>query len=267
MPSAEALYTKRIVKNGIVNLRDLETGLILIQNRPATMELDDGLGGNTEITEIDSQGYEVKIANNFKERKPTVNLTFRGLNLDIVAFQRNRKTHNVTATLKFPWRQQVLKAEYDAAPTGKLGNGMIEDATTLGSTLTETGETVALTQQPYASFNSATVNSFAIGADYARRFSDDLVTRRGFVILEPEKEFSTRTMSEETLGYLELNALCFNSDDSLEILVVPQVFVNPEGSGFKPGDDTTSVALDVATIGRCEPWELHSITDEIFCDD
>ncbi len=267
MPTSEALYTKRRVRNAIINLYDIETGLILIQNRPATMELDDGLGGNTEITEVDGQGYEVKIANNFKERKPTVTLNFKGSNLDITALQRNRQTQITTATLRYPWRQQVLKAEYAAVGTGKIGNGITEDADTRGATLSETGETIALTQQSFATFNSATPNSFAIGADYVRRFSDDLLARRAFVILEPQKDFTARTMSETQLGFLELNGLCFNSDNTLEIIEVPNLFVNPEGGGLKPGDDTTTVTLDVATIGKCEPWRIFEITDEIFCDD
>lgn len=266
MASAEAVYTRRRVKNGIVNLYDIETGLILIQNRPATMEIDDGLGGNSEITEIDSQGYEVKIGNNFKERKPKVTLTFKGSNLDITSLQRNRRTETTTATLRYPWRQQVLRAAYDAVGTGRLGNGMLVDADTRGATLLDTGETLGLTQQSFATFNSATPNSFAIGADYERRFSDDLLARRAFVVLEPEKDFSVRKMSEVQLGYLQLNALCFMSDGTLEIIDIPTLFVNPEGGGLKPGDDSTTVNLDIATIGRCEPYESYEISDQIFCD-
>ncbi|MEM8781114.1 MAG: hypothetical protein AAGF26_20105, partial [Cyanobacteria bacterium P01_G01_bin.49] len=88
-------YTKKKTRKGIINLTEQDTGLVLIMPRAAGMEIDNGLGDNAEIVETDAQGYETKVANNFSSRKPTVNLTFGGRNLDIVALSLNQRTQSV----------------------------------------------------------------------------------------------------------------------------------------------------------------------------
>lgn len=265
MASPTAKYTKKNTRKAKVNLIEKDTGLALLMLRPSNMDLDNGLGGNKPIMEIDEQGYETLVANNFGERKPVVNLTFSERNIDIVALSLNQKTQSVTATLRYPARQQIKKAEYNPSSQGKLGYSIIKDVETYASYQDlGTGETRILTQQNFDSFNPTIPKSFAIGDSFARKFSTDLVTDSNWTLLLPAADYAARSLAEGIIGNLELWALCFSTDDATEIVTVPDCFVNPEGAGLKDGD--TSVKLDVSGIGACQPWNIYELTEEIFCD-
>ena len=259
-------YTRKQTRKAIVNLTELDTGLVLIMARPADMELDNGLGENNIITEVDTQGYVTKVANNFGVRQPTVTLTFGGRNLDITALQLDRRTRTAIVTLRYPARQQVKRAVYAPSEPGKLGYAVMQDADTRASYLDSiSGETRLLNQVNYNTFNPAIDNTFAIGEHFERLYSNNLVSNNSWVILEPSADYASRSLSEAAIGFLELNALCFLTDDTTEIIEVPNCFVNPEGGGLKAGDNT--ITLDVSGLGKCQPWNVHELTAEIFCDD
>lgn len=259
-------YTKKITRKGLINLTEEDTGLVLVMNRPTSMELDNGLGDNAPITELDSQGYETEVANNFNSRKPSLSLTFGGRNLDITALSLDRKTQTTTVSLRYPARQQILKGNYAPSPAGKLGNRVKKDADTKASFHNyESGESEILTQQLFDSFNPAIAKSFAIGENFERKFSDDLVDNNNWVALLPSADYAARSLSEATIGFLEVTGLCFYTDDSTEIVYVPRCFVNPEGAGLKEGD--TTVQLKVSGLGKCQPWNLFEIPDEVYCED
>lgn len=259
-------YIQKNTRKAKVLLTEKDTGLVLIMNRPADMNLDDGLGNNQPVMEIDEQGYQTKVANNFSSREPTVNLSFSERNLDILALSLNRKTKQVVATLKYPARQQIKKASYNPSEPGKLGYRVKKNAETQASFHdAATGETKLLIQQDFDSFNSAIDNSFAVGEHFERKFSNNLVNLNYWVGLKPSADYQARSLSEASIGYLELDGLCFYIDDSIEIIKIDDCFVNPEGAGLKAGE--TTVNLDVSSLGKCQPWNVYKLTDQIFCDD
>lgn len=266
MVSPTRAYANKIVRNGIFNVIEKDTDRVLIMPRAATFELSDGLGGNTEITEVDGQGYITKVANSFSERKPTLTLNFSGRNLDTTALQLNQKTQIVTVDLRFPYRMQVKRDSYEASPEGKLGYGIVADADTKASYHDPvTRETVVLTQQSFASFDPATPKSFAIGANFERKFSTDLVNDQNWIVLVPEAEYNARGYSEEELGFLEINGIVFNSSGKINIISVPICFVNPEGAGISSNGEVT-VNFDVSGLGACQPWNEYEIDAENFCE-
>lgn len=259
-------YTKKITRKGIINLVEEDTQLVLVMNRPTSMELDNGLGDNQPINELDSQGYETEVANNFGSRKPTLNLTFGGRNLDITALSLDQKTEVATVTLRYPARQQILRQEYNPSPVGKLGHRVKKDADTkAGFHNYETGESEILTQQIFDSFNPSIAKSFAIGENFARKFSNDLLSNNNWVSLLPSADYAARSLSEAAIGFLEVWGLCFYTDDRTEIVSVPRCFINPEGAGLKEGD--TTVGLKVSGLGKCQPWNIFEIPDEVYCED
>lgn len=259
-------YTKKETRNGIINLVEEDTNLVLVMARSTKMELANGLGGNQPITELDSQGYETEVANNFSERKPTLALTFGGRNLDITALTLDRKTQTSTVNLRYPARQQIEKADYNPSPVGKLGHKVKVNADTQASFQNcITGETELLTQQLFESFNPLVSKSFAIGENFSRKYSIDLVNANNWVTLLPSADYAARSLSEAAIGFLRIWGTCFYTDGTIEILSVPRAFVNPEGAGLKEGDSTLN--LKISSLGSCNPWNIHAITDEIFCED
>lgn len=259
-------YTRKQTRQAIVQLTEQDTGLVLIMNRSASMELDNGLGDNQPITEVDSQGYITKVGNNFGSRQPTITLTFTGRNLDITALQLDRRTKNAIVSLRYPSRQQVKRAIYAASQPGKLGYAVQQDAETRASYHDAiTGNTYLLNQVSYSAFNPAVNNTFAIGQHFERLYSNNLVSDNTWVVLEPSADYASRSLSEASIGFLELNGLCFLTDDTTEIIEATNCFVNPEGGGLKEGDNT--ITLDVSGLGKCQPWNIHELTAEVFCDE
>lgn len=266
MASATDVYARKVVRKGIFNLYEKNTGLILIAPRPTTIELQDGLGNNDPIVELDNQGYETKVSNNHSSRNPVVNMTFKGRNLDITALQLGRTIKESEVALRYPGRMQVEKASYAGAPDGKLGNRVRKDVDCRGSFLdADNGSTLLLVQQLFDSFNPLIPNSFAVGDNFERKFSNNLVEDNAWIVLEPSADYATRSLSEGLIGFMELNGICYLSDNTSEIVVADNCFVNPEGGGLKEGD--TQVTLDISGLGKCQPWNIHEIRDEIYCDD
>lgn len=259
-------YTRKKTRKTLANLTEKDSGLVMIVNRSSDMELDNGLGDNTPIIETDNLGYDTKTGNNFSSRQPTVTLTFSGNNLDIVALSIDRKTENVIANLRYPARQQIRRAIYNPATTGRLGFAVKKNADTQASYQdAQTGETRILTQQSFDSFNPLIPRSFSVGEHFERRYSNDLVNDNSWVVLQPSADYAARALAEGSIGFLDLWGLCFYTDDTTQIVRVEDCFVNPEGGGLKAGD--TTVTLDVSSLNRCIPWNLFELTEAAFCED
>ncbi len=266
MVTATQAYTNKIVRNGIFNITEIATNRVLIMPRPATFTLTDGLGGNNEITEVDGQGFITKVANSFSERKPVMTMTFSGRNLDLTALQLNQKTRTLSLDLRYPYRMQVKRSIYDASAMGFLGYGLAKDADTRGSYHAfDTGETIVLAQQAYDTFDSTVVKSFAIGANFERLFSDDLVAAQHWIALAPIGNYNARGLSEENFGFLEINGICFNSNGRVSIFHVPTCFVNPEGAGIT-ADNQVTINFDISGIGACQPYNEYEVPLSNFCE-
>ena len=217
----------------------------------------------------DSLGRETNIGNYMTGFKPVLTLNYSGEYLDLNALKKGRKIQTTTFDdLILPKEMQVTKADYLGTTTGKVGFGIPEDAVTAASTMSEALESVELEQQPFASFDPSTPNSFAIGENFARKFSTDLVARRAFVHLETPLPTgkSARYLSEETVGPQKIEILAKSTNDTVTLVRIPSATIDPSGTGFDPKADAVDIVFDLSGLGVCDPYSIYELTDTIYCD-
>lgn len=266
--STELNYTRKW--NGVLGLTitDLETGVVRALLKPTNAVIED----NPDVQKIvgsDALGRDTNIGSVINGFKPVLTLTYPGANLDLYAMQRGRKVLTGTFNdLVLPKEMQVTKASYAGATTGKVGFGIAADAVAFASTQDENLETVELTQEAFATFDGATPNSFAIGANFARKFSDDLVARRAFVQIEVPMATATsaRNLSEESLGPQKINMLVKASNDNVTLVKIPNAIVDPSGSRLDPKAENIEVKFDLSGLGVCEPYSVYELAQTIYCD-
>lgn len=263
--AAERDYLKKYTSIIGIVLIDNETGQVKAYRTPSNAEIDD----NPDIEDIlgtDGLGNETIIGVDVKGFKPVLTLTYGGTNTPLTALQRGRKITQGMFDLTIAKEMQVIKPDYAGAPTGKYGFGVTADAETLGGTTSETGELIPLVQQDFEGFLPATPNSFAIGANFARKFSTDLVTARKFVQLAVAQSINATTISEETLGSQTIHMVVKNNNDTLTYVTAYNAIIRPEGSGFKPKSTDFTIQFNLSGLGRCEPYSVYDSPEKIYCD-
>ncbi|NJN10036.1 MAG: hypothetical protein HC836_48500 [Richelia sp. RM2_1_2] len=266
--SSERDYTRQI--NGILamTITDLDTGIIRAQRLPTNAKIDD----NPEVKKImgnDSLGRETNIGSYITAFKPVLTLSYSGEYLDLNALKKGRKIQTIAFdNLILPKEMQVTKAEYLGITTGKVGFGIPADATASASTLSETLESVELTQQPFDTFDPTELNSYAIGENFARKFSTDLVARRAFVHIEVPMASakSARYLTEDTIGPQKIEILAKSTNDTVTLVRIPQATIDPSGTGFDPKAENIDIVFDLSGLGVCDPYSMYELTDTIYCD-
>jgi hypothetical protein len=92
-----------------------------------------------------------------------------------------RAITTVAGNATWPLIRSVDAVAYPAQATGFQGFGAVADDANAVGYVNDSGVLTALTRQPFATFAAATANSFAIGANAALKFSDDLVAAKKLV--------------------------------------------------------------------------------------
>jgi len=250
-----------------MTIEDDETGVIRAGRLPSNAIIEDN-ADIEKLTGTDSLGRETNIGNNVRAFKPVLTLTYAGANIDLYAFQRGRKiTRASFDTLVLPKEMKITKASYAGAAVGKVGYGIVEDVPTKASIIEDDLDILALTQQPYDTFNAATNNTFAIGANFARKFSTNLVTAKSLVHVQvPLPSLSARTISEDSLGPQTINMIVRSTNDTVTLVRVPSAQVDPSGSRFDPKAENIEIKFDLSGLAVCEPYTIYELASTVYCD-
>jgi len=133
-----------------------------------------------DIFKRNKLGVKVLAQRLLDESVPEVELDFGQKTLAVLSAQTGYAFASVTDAnnldpVKFLDTRLITQSVYPAAAAGYEGKGVVVDAVSDGSYEVTPGQSVPLTQVPFASFATASVASFAVGADNARSFTSDLI--------------------------------------------------------------------------------------------
>lgn len=136
---------------------------------------------NAQVTPLylkNDEGIMVPFSMRTDQTQPTFNFTpIRDDALSSsLRFLRSLTSGAGSATYAFI--RQVGSATYPAQASGFQGFGAVADDPNVVGYANDGGVLTALTRQPFATFVPATANSFAIGANAALKFSDDLAAAK-----------------------------------------------------------------------------------------
>lgn len=115
-------------------------------------------------------------------KNPALTVNYGKMTREIMALKMGyRLQGQALSDALFAKSFRVLKNEYPAAAAGQEGYGMSADQSSSECFRILDGLSVALTRQEYATFDPATPNTFAQGANGAFKFSNNLITERALV--------------------------------------------------------------------------------------
>lgn len=265
--TTESASTRQFVNILGVQLRSIDTGLTQIIRTPNNFTIDFGFK-STKITGVNGLGQKCNLSTTVNEATGMVEITVGKQDLRILALAMGRTLQkNIADNIVLPFRRKALLASNPAIPAGGLGFDIVADPVGLsGTAKLLDGLEQALVQQPYATFVAATPLSFAVGAAGAIKFSDDLVAGRADAEVQIPMTVDTRSISEQSLGLMSLRALIRNSDDSVSMLHIPYLEIDPEGTKLDPSAENTTIKAPIFPLGGyCDGWKILDVSRRLTC--
>lgn len=259
--------TFQFVASTLATLRDLKTGKVYNWKTPTNITINPGRQtrktnrrnalGESITDDIIPQGSD-----------PIATLTYSGFNFEMLAFAMGKEVESSTYTgVTMPFQLQVKTATYPARTTGQVGYGVTADAVTYASKTDTTGAkfSTPLTQQPFATFSATTDDSFAIGANMALKFSDNLVEDGAFVTLSITRSITGNSMGDP-LGPHEFNGLVVGTDKRTMLIFIPEVIIDPSQGQFDPSSEQLQIPMQIIQpFDWCDPFKLIDTAETVYC--
>ena len=213
--------------------------------------------------------------NNFGERtrvrtytvsqESTLSVAYSHMQPELLAFRFGRYFEQNTKDLFYIQTYTVTKTSYDPVTTGFYGFGITADADAKAS-IKEGHLSVELTQQPFATFVPTTLKSFAVGANGAVKFSNDLLAARETVSLLVPYSISALGIGDELVGDHSVRAKLVDTNNEIVLFYAPNVTPNLDGAALDPSADTLELPLFVNTPpGACFSFELEWTGLKVKC--
>lgn len=261
---------------GISNLllQRQSDGVIFSWPQPETFVLNTNIEENIQ-TGRDTTGRKVRINTYVSGEMPDLSITYNYLNPEHVGFQVGKQMAAGTFDTFIPRSLVVRKADYDAAASGFLYNGVLAAtaesvgalAGAAGSYTDANGISVPLTRQAYGTFNAATDNSFGVGDDGALKFSTNLVTEQTLVTLLIPAAVAGAKLSEALIGPMRMYATMVDTTNKVSLFEAPNVSANLSGRSVDFNAGTVELALYLNNLpGTCGSWSILQLDSKVDCE-
>ena len=201
---------------------------------------------------------------------PELTISYNYMSAELIAFSMGNELISGTFDSYYPKLIEVTQADIPGDTViGNILNGLSADVSAIAA-YKKDGISISLTRQPYATFDgtSPTNNdSFAIGADGALKFSNNLVTGREVVAMKIPKSMTGVSISEVLVGQLEIQAALVDTLNQITIFEATNASVNMEGKTFDfSGEGGTEFNFFLNNPpGACRSWDLIATTDTVSC--
>ena len=259
-------WTFQFIANTNVTARDLVTDLVYNWKPPQNIQINPNRQ-TRKTTRRNALGESITDDIIPQGSDPVATLTYSGYNFEMMAFAMGKQIESGTFDLTMPLQMQVKEATYPAKTTGQVGHGIVADAVTYASKTDTTGakKSVPLTQQPFATFSPTTANSFAVGANGALKFSDNLVADQTFVTLSVSRAVTGNKMGD-FLNPHEISGLVVGTDKRVMMLYIPEVIIDPSQGQFDAGSEQLQIPMQIIQpIDWCDPFLLVDTAEIVAC--
>jgi hypothetical protein len=171
---------------------------------------------------------------------PDLSIQYSYIQPEMIGFQIGNQMATGTFGTFAPRSLVVTKASYPAAAEGYLFEGVTADPVTAQGSVIRAGLSTPLTRTAFAAFagvSPANDDSFAVGADGALMFSDNLVTNRDVVMLLLPISIIGIRLSDILIGPHSLYATLVNTENKLTFFEAFSVTPNLEGRSVDFGGE------------------------------
>ena len=236
-----------------------ENGVLLVLPTAAGGVLTPGIK-DQEITAMSRLGEMVIVDTYPIERKPEIKLEWSQKNIQLLSmrlgleFQSDVSADSSVVNTGL----RITKTEYEGAPVGYEGNGMVADqVNSIAYYLTDTQKTVALTRQPFATFVPGTPLSYAQGEDGATKWSTDLLGK--YVAFEfPHTLSNILTLTDVPQASYAMRLMTIMSDRTLLEWEFPSVSVKKDQGDINLTEPKMEVTFYIQDDGStCLPYTIR----------
>lgn len=212
-------------------------------------------------------GVSVLLGQITDETTPEIEITWGIKTLTLLAMQYGYAfgTPATTPVTQIINTAIVTQSTYIASESGFEGFGVALDAVSTGSyeSPSAPGVIIPLTQQPFATFNPAIPGSFAIGANFAQKYSDDLVgtvsTAKTVTISVPNFIGSGLSLIDEPFTNFALTYNRITSDRTILQTTYDSVVQKADAVSIDAGQETSITYSIVDTSGGCNVPKVQAI--------
>lgn len=249
---------------GISNLiiTDIETEVNYLFPKPDSFNLVPGIQIRQTMT-MNNLGNKVP-SNQFPvAENPVLSISYSHMQPEMIAFAMGNTLVSGTFTTHIPKLQLVQQGQYPAAAVGILGKGIVADSDAVASVVRD-NVSVALTLEDFASYNTwkTTPDNFAVGADGALAFSDNLVTNKEVVALSIPYTGTMQKISDVVANPVRVSATLVNNRNKVDIIEIPFATPDPSNVQINPGAEAMELRFFVNNLpGACRSWELYALPE------
>jgi hypothetical protein len=253
---------------GISNLsiRRIADNLVFNFPKPSGMVLNNPQE-QRNIMSRSELGEQVLVGKYTTSRMPTMSVSFASVQPELFAFQGGYLMEKDTLQMAIPKIVRVPDSGIIPAATGTnvLGKGITANATAYAST-SETGNITPLTQNTFEGHATwrTTLNNFAIGADGAIAFSNNLVGKIVTVVIPAT--ITGSTISEILVGEVVIDCALVNSLNKITLLHVPSALIDPSNNALDANAEGLEMMFTMLTPpGRCTAFDLLETDFSVVC--
>lgn len=250
---------------GAINFTEIDTGTVLTTSTGSELSIQD----NNEVARIPFSDNGVRLLGEefIRQKDETLIVsrdTYAGQEMAWRAFRRLRLDNNVT--IKVPLAFEPIEVDNNAAKTDteNVLFYVALDEISSGSVM-RNHISVPLTQQSFASFNPATNDSFAVGAQGAFRFSENLL-RSSVSLNVPTTLPQVTNLVEGNVPQYSVEATFVTSQDELVHVSIPRVALSVENTGLQPFESPRDQTFKIIRVaGQCSSYSIRLLQKIVGC--
>lgn len=210
----------------------------------------------------DQQGRTARLRSYIDGALPEMVITYSTMRPELISFAVGNRLVSGSYATHLPKLLQVTKEDYAAAATGYLGKGIVADAVTQASIITDNLST-ALTQVAYAT-GPANPDEFSVGLDGALKFAPELIGE--IVAMSIPYTVTANAWGDLLLGDHSIRAALVDTENKVTFFEAPLATVNLEGTAISPGSEAMELKFFLNTPpGECRAFNVYETTLQVAC--
>lgn len=248
-----------------LKLRRTSDGVILHLPTPNTFIVENNVEEKIQYTRT-SQGQRSRAGSYVSGREPMLRVSYSHMQPETLQFKIGNEFETKTNTLKVAKSFTVIQNNYPAVTTtGTLGYNVAANAPAQAS-ITRDNISFELTQVPFSSFDANVDDTFAIGASFAVKFSNNLVTTQETVSMLVDESFTGLGIGDNIVGAHSVIASIITTQNKLVIFRANYITPSIAGSGFDASSEQIEIPFFINTqSGECFPYELFWTDVTVNC--
>jgi hypothetical protein len=212
------------------------------------------------------QGRKVRTGSYVAGTTPELSISYNYIQPEMLSFNVGNEQAAGTFDTYIPLLMEVSSNEVAGDAAGYLMQGVVANDARVSASVTRNLLSTALTRQDYDTFDPTTDDSFALGADGALKYSNNLVAANELVSLLIPHNVTGITLSDVLVGPHEVYALMVDTLNQITIFEARNVTPNVEGKSIDFGGEGLEMSLFLNNLpGECSAWNVYATPLKVAC--